>query len=964
MTKRAAQRVGAVLIGALASAMAVVSCPEGGVGGGVLESRTRPTHWLVNSEILDKRTRFSKCLEERPDGSVSRVISLAPLHYKDGGVWRDIDTRVVALNGGNSGEWGCLTNGLKCIFGADDHGTLRVSLIAGGDTVYLTPRCIAFGSARISLPGHRLLEANVLVDGSRIVFADSISPVGLAFTVTPDGLRADVRLGKDLLRSNAGASMAWVLEFTKGNGNHQAREDFLVQDPEGAVSISIGSQRRPLAIELSPPRLEDEDSHQVLLASSWGAAETRGGYEVAMKPMDVQRTAFDEEASVVLSAYLWLDPTDDAWISSGHPYENSGSSSYLIVGWDSYQMYYNFRTLLRFNIDAIPLGSAIEYACICLFVCDWEPSPSNLRVYTHRILDSWIEDYVTWDDGVPYSSYYSYIDVLSSEGERDWPVTQMVQEWVDGTFTNYGVMLKCSENFGYVFRRTFYSKENGGYGPYVFVQYTPPPPPDLIVDDVDFTPPDPVAGSPITVTVTIRNQGESAANGFFLTDFYEDLPGPPDPGQPGDYYFSRTYLGAGQTYTRQFDRYASSADIWHMYVQVDTDADIEEANENNNVYGPVDVFWAGKDSASASNEPWSGWWWPCYDDTWANLYDLPGPVWDYCQACSLMTLPWSWEYAYHRNTDPDSWYGHCDGWAKAAINEDEPAFPRGDFSIGDQKGLLAECWEDAWGDSSIQEIDPSPVLPGQFWEWLRQTIRDGLWGLHMTGVDLSTTGFSSYPVYRYKVDYRPTAEVSGDLICDGKIHIWFADYSLDPDGVGTVTTERWYSFSDVVVYPSGAPSGQQGSWTGNSSGNYWDYPDDCFLAASPTNGLPAYLNVENPYVDYYKVRSIISTGSCAVDTVSSVSVGRVPDVRISRNPVLQSTEIWVSIPEPAHVEVVLIDVNGRVVTRLLDEQVPGKRIACRWDCTGRDGSHVSCGLYFARVRIGDDIVTKKVLVLR
>jgi hypothetical protein len=49
--------------------------------------------------------------------------------------------------------------------------------------------------------------------------------------------------------------------------------------------------------------------------------------------------------------------------------------------------------------------------------------------------------------------------------------------------------------------------------------------------------------------------------------------------------------------------------------------------------------------------------------------------------------------------DCDGWYGHCNGWAGAAIREPEPRAPftvdGTEFSVADQKGLLSEMWLDA-----------------------------------------------------------------------------------------------------------------------------------------------------------------------------------------------------------------------------------------------------------------------------
>ncbi|MCF7811680.1 T9SS type A sorting domain-containing protein [bacterium] len=77
------------------------------------------------------------------------------------------------------------------------------------------------------------------------------------------------------------------------------------------------------------------------------------------------------------------------------------------------------------------------------------------------------------------------------------------------------------------------------------------------------------------------------------------------------------------------------------------------------------------------------------------------------------------------------------------------------------------------------------------------------------------------------------------------------------------------------------------------------------------------------------------------------------------NPFNSVTRINYSIPEAAHVKLLVYDLSGREVAVLIDrEQVSGRYTAVF------DASHLPTGLYFARLNAGGEVRTKKVVLVR
>jgi hypothetical protein len=123
--------------------------------------------------------------------------------------------------------------------------------------------------------------------------------------------------------------------------------------------------------------------------------------------------------------------------------------------------------------------------------------------------------------------------------------------------------------------------------------WNPPPYPDLIVQSVTVTPPSPTVSTTADVAVTIRNQGTVATSSNFATDFYSNRGTAPAVGQAGDLTHTTTVtLNPGATESFHFFPSSAVATTWSSWVQVDRTGIIDEnANEGNNVYGPISITW-------------------------------------------------------------------------------------------------------------------------------------------------------------------------------------------------------------------------------------------------------------------------------------------------------------------------------------------------------------------------------------
>lgn len=88
-----------------------------------------------------------------------------------------------------------------------------------------------------------------------------------------------------------------------------------------------------------------------------------------------------------------------------------------------------------------------------------------------RVTSSWDELTITWSNQPSVDNHvWSSKDVSQSLGWFDIDVTDLVTSWVNGTYTDYGMMLNVTENASDF--RMFYSSEYvGDYKPRLMIVY-------------------------------------------------------------------------------------------------------------------------------------------------------------------------------------------------------------------------------------------------------------------------------------------------------------------------------------------------------------------------------------------------------------------------------------------------------------------------------------------------------------
>jgi len=149
----------------------------------------------------------------------------------------------------------------------------------------------------------------------------------------------------------------------------------------------------------------------------------------------------------------------DTYVDSAYPDDNYYSENYMMSGvWNTTDCL----SLVQFNeVAGIPSNATIVSATLSLYCFNYLDTAEFFDV--HRIMQSWNSTTVTWNN-CPAWDPYSYDQVaISGSGWKNWHVTDLVQDWIDGTRSNHGFLIKMQGSLGqnYRARPSFRSSEYG-----------------------------------------------------------------------------------------------------------------------------------------------------------------------------------------------------------------------------------------------------------------------------------------------------------------------------------------------------------------------------------------------------------------------------------------------------------------------------------------------------------------------
>ncbi|MCD4702143.1 MAG: DNRLRE domain-containing protein [Candidatus Aegiribacteria sp.] len=159
------------------------------------------------------------------------------------------------------------------------------------------------------------------------------------------------------------------------------------------------------------------------------------------------------------------EPIADTWI-----YGSSGPWGYSYTLRTNIISVFDQEIVIRFDLSSIPTGSTINSAVLNAYNYDGT-SPTTLECDIYRVTEDWVEATLISSIAHDICTSYDHI-VMNGVDWYDFDITLLVQDWVDGTHDNFGIVFYGTSGSGTP--QYFRSREATSNNPHLDIDYTPP----------------------------------------------------------------------------------------------------------------------------------------------------------------------------------------------------------------------------------------------------------------------------------------------------------------------------------------------------------------------------------------------------------------------------------------------------------------------------------------------------------
>ena len=143
---------------------------------------------------------------------------------------------------------------------------------------------------------------------------------------------------------------------------------------------------------------------------------------------------------------------------------------------------YTYRAYLKHDISAIPAGSRVISAKLRLYESSKNDNGDLGTTNVARVTADWDDQSITWNNKPQAEGRYLAQDVPPPGvgNWTDWDITALVQEWVDGTYPNYGLMIVNNNEGAWRYNWAFYNRRFTAVDGQIYATY-------IEIDAIDST---------------------------------------------------------------------------------------------------------------------------------------------------------------------------------------------------------------------------------------------------------------------------------------------------------------------------------------------------------------------------------------------------------------------------------------------------------------------------------------------
>ena len=150
----------------------------------------------------------------------------------------------------------------------------------------------------------------------------------------------------------------------------------------------------------------------------------------------------------------------DAYVYDNSPTINFGNGWDLLIGTIVGPKIY--RGYIQFDLSSVPQTAVILDADLGLYY-DWSWPAVSFSIGLHKVTENWGEDTITWDSQPASSSVAEEIISIPASGTNDfryWDIDDLVEGWLEGTISNYGMVLRDTDESTVEGRKHFSSSDH------------------------------------------------------------------------------------------------------------------------------------------------------------------------------------------------------------------------------------------------------------------------------------------------------------------------------------------------------------------------------------------------------------------------------------------------------------------------------------------------------------------------
>lgn len=261
-------------------------------------------------------------------------------------------------------------------------------------------------------------------DDRAVVYKNVYENVDVAYTVIENGLKEDI-----ILRSSSAPN---VFEFIV------TLDGLSIIEKEG-IAFFVNSEGQDV-FQFAPMYMEDAN-HKYTDNVAYSIEKNEGGYRITITADKEFLDASDTQYPVLIDPSVMISGssvTFDSCVDQQYPNSNYYLSQNL---WTGGQLDTNaMRSFAKFTLPTNIPAESVTSAYLRIK----KNAYATPTIKAYRVTDDWISSQIKWNNQPDFTTYEASLTAYNDSG--DWfrinSVTTVVKKWMNGTYNNYGFVLK------------------------------------------------------------------------------------------------------------------------------------------------------------------------------------------------------------------------------------------------------------------------------------------------------------------------------------------------------------------------------------------------------------------------------------------------------------------------------------------------------------------------------------------